>query len=250
MTQNIESIDFGILSPEKLKKIAVKEIDKAEVYDADGYPVEDGVMDPSLGVIDPGMTCQTCGGKIRECKGHFGIITLSKPVAHVLYTKKIRDLLRFVCKECQSTLMKDEDKPFRKSNLMNECPECGHETEEVKLDKPYTFYEDGEEIKPNEIRERFKEIPDEVAEEIGMEGGRPEDLILTHIPVPPVTMRPSITLETGERSEDDLTHKLVDIIRINKRLQNNIEIEAPDFIIDDLWELLQYPQQDTDQVDH
>lgn len=26
-------------------------------------------------------------------------------------------------------------------------------------------------------------------------------------PVPPVTMRPSITLESGQRSEDDLTHK-------------------------------------------
>ena len=238
--EDIDKLEFGIMSAEKLQKIAVKEIDKAEVYDADGYPVEDGVMDPGLGVIDPGMTCQTCGGRIRECKGHFGIITLSKPVVHVLYAKKVRDLLRFSCKECQSLLMKDEDKPYRKSNRMSECPECGYDVEEVKLDKPYSYREGGEELKPSEIRERFKEIPDDIAAKIGMEGGRPEDLILTHIPVPPVTMRPSITLETGERSEDDITHKLVDVIRINKRLQNNIEIEAPDFIIDDLWELLQY----------
>ena len=238
--EDIDKLEFGIMSSEKLQKIAVKEIDKAEVYDADGYPVEDGVMDPGLGVIDPGMTCQTCGGRIRECKGHFGIITLSKPVVHVLYAKKVRDLLRFACKECQSLLMKDEDKPYRKSNRMSECPECGYDVEEVKLDKPYSYREGGEELKPSEIRERFKEIPDDIAAKIGMEGGRPEDLILTHIPVPPVTMRPSITLETGERSEDDITHKLVDVIRINKRLQNNIEIEAPDFIIDDLWELLQY----------
>ncbi len=238
--EDIDKLEFGIMSAEKLQKIAVKEIDKAEVYDADGYPVEDGVMDPGLGVIDPGMTCQTCGGRIRECKGHFGIITLSKPVVHVLYAKKVRDLLRFACKECQSLLMKDEDKPYRKSNRMSECPECGYDVEEVKLDKPYSYREGGEELKPSEIRERFKEIPDDIASKIGMEGGRPEDLILTHIPVPPVTMRPSITLETGERSEDDITHKLVDVIRINKRLQNNIEIEAPDFIIDDLWELLQY----------
>ncbi|MFB6180624.1 MAG: DNA-directed RNA polymerase subunit A' [Candidatus Nanohalobium sp.] len=238
--KNIDKLEFGIMSSEKLQKIAVKEIDQAEVYDADGYPVEDGVMDPALGVIDPGMTCQTCGGQIRECKGHFGIITLSKPVVHVLYAKKVRDLLRFSCKECQTLLMKDEDKPYRKSNRMSECPECGYEVEDVKLDKPYSFREGGEELKPDEIMERFKEIPDDIAAKIGMEGGRPEDLILTHIPVPPVTMRPSITLDTGERSEDDITHKLVDVIRINKRLQNNIEIEAPDFIIDDLWELLQY----------
>ena len=239
-TKNIDKLEFGVVSAEKLDNMAVKEIDKAEVYDADGYPVEDGVMDPALGVIDPGMTCQTCGGRIRECNGHFGQITLSRPVVHVLYAKKVRDLLRFACKECHSLAIKDEDKPFRKSNMMNECPECGHEIEDVKLDKPYTFYEEGEKLTPEEIRERFKEIPDDVAEKIDIEGGRPEDLILTNIPVPPVTIRPSITLETGERSEDDITHKLVDVIRINKRLQNNIEIEAPDFIIDDLWELLQY----------
>ncbi len=238
--KQIERLDFGILSAEKLQEIAVKEITQAEVYDADGFPVEGGVMDPALGVIDPGMTCQTCGGRIRECKGHFGIIELSRPVVHVLHAKKVRNLLRFTCKECNALLVKDSDKSLRKSNMMTECPECEADVEDVKLDKPYTYYEDGSEIKPDEIRERLAQIPEENAAELGVEGGRPEDLILTHIPVPPVTMRPSITLETGERSEDDITHKLVDVIRINKRLQNNIEIEAPEFIIDDLRELLQY----------
>ncbi len=238
--KQIESLDFGILSADKLQNIAVKEITKAEVYDADGFPVEGGVMDPALGVIDPGMTCQTCGGRIRECKGHFGIITLSRPVVHVLYNKKVRNLLRFTCHECQSLLVKDEDKALRKSNRMTECPECGEDQHDIDLDKPYTYYEDGDEIKPDEIKNRLSKIPDENAEALGVGGGRPENLIITHVPVPPVTMRPSITLETGERSEDDITHKLVDVIRINKRLQNNIEIEAPDFIIDDLWELLQY----------
>jgi len=58
--------------------------------------------------------------------------------------------------------------------------------------------------------------------------------------IPPVTMRPSITLESGERSEDDLTHKLGDIVRINQRLFENINAGAPEVIIEDLWDLLQY----------
>jgi DNA-directed RNA polymerase subunit A' len=53
-------------------------------------------------------------------------------------------------------------------------------------------------------------------------------------------VRPSITLESGIRSEDDLTHKLVDIIRINQRLKENMEAGAPTLIIQDLSELLQY----------
>ncbi len=238
--KKIDNIQFSVLDAEKLQNIAVKEIDKAEVYDADGFPVEDGVMDPSLGVIDPGMTCQTCGGKIRECKGHFGVITLSRPVVHVLYSKKIRNLLRFTCHECHTLNIKDENKSLRKSNMPNECHECGAECKDVKLEKPYSYYQDNEEFKPDEIKERLAEIDEEDAQTLGVNYTNPEDLVITHIPVPPVTMRPSITLETGERSEDDITHKLVDVIRINKRLQNNIEIEAPDFIINDLWELLQY----------
>jgi len=59
-------------------------------------------------------------------------------------------------------------------------------------------------------------------------------------PGPPVTMRPSITLKNGERSEDDLTHKLVDILRINQRLKENMEANANQIILEDLWELLQY----------
>ena len=42
---------------------------------------------------------------------------------------------------------------------------------------------------------------------------RPEWFVITVLLVPPVNVRPSITLESGERSEDDLTHKLVDIMR-------------------------------------
>ena len=241
--KSITELDFGIMSTREVEENAVKEISKAEVYDADGYPVEGGVMDPSLGVIDPGMTCQTCGGQMRECQGHFGKITLSRPVVHSLYAKKVRNLLRFTNVHDDgsvSLLLKNEDKPLRKSNMMKEDPETGEKIEDVDFDKPYTYYEDGEKLTPGEIQERFEKIPDEMAEKLGVEGGRPEDLIIEKLLVPPVTMRPSITLETGERSEDDITHKLVDVIRINKRLQNNIEIEAPDFIIDDLHELLQY----------
>jgi DNA-directed RNA polymerase subunit A' len=94
----------------------------------------------------------------------------------------------------------------------------------------------------SDIRDWFEHIPDSDIESIGIdaEGSRPEWMILTVLPVPPVTARPSITLDNGQRSEDDLTHKLVDIIRINQRFMENREAGAPQLIIEDLWELLQY----------
>ena len=94
-------------------------------------------------------------------------------------------------------------------------------------------------ISPIEVRTRLEKITDYDMELFGLREGfvRPEWMVLTVMPIPPVTMRPSITLESGERSEDDLTHKLGDIVRINQRLFENINAGAPEIIIEDLWDL-------------
>lgn len=41
---------------------------------------------------------------------------------------------------------------------------------------------------------------------------RPDWLIITVLPVPPPHVRPSVALDAGARSEDDLTHQLVNLI--------------------------------------
>ncbi len=230
----IDSIEFSLLSPQMIKKMASVEIVKPDLYDNDGFPLEGGVMDPRLGVIDPGLRCRTCGKPMGMCFGHFGYIELIRPVVHVLYSKLIYRVLKMTCHSCGRIISTSPTTTIKK------CPHCNEEQKTIKFEKPYTFLEDGEALTQLQIRERLEKLPDEDLEAVGIKGGRLEWLILTVLPVPPVIMRPSITLETGDRSEDDLTHKLVDIIRINQRLKENIEIGAPDFIIDDLWELLQY----------
>ena len=122
------------------------------------------------------------------------------------------------------------------------CPHCGAKQEKIILDKPTTINQGDYKLTPSEVRERLERISDEDAFVLGINPkvARPEWLVLTILPVPPVTVRPSITLDTGERSEDDLTHKLVDILRINQRLVENMDAGAPQLIVEDLWELLQY----------
>ena len=131
---------------------------------------------------------------------------------------------------------------YKEASKVKTCPYCNEEQLEIKFEKPSEYLENGEKLTPTEIRDRFENIPDDDIRVIGMDpkNARPEWMILTVLPVPPVTVRPSITLESGQRSEDDLTHKLVDIIRINQRFQENREAGAPQLIIEDLWELLQY----------
>ena len=241
MVSKITKITFQILSPTMVKSLAMVRIVTSDLYDVDGYPVEGGVMDPRLGVVDPGLHCRTCSSGIGECPGHFGYLELAKPTLHILYAKSIYRLLKIFCKKCGRILTKEARLPKELSkNPPARCPHCDAEQGKVKFVKPYTFYDGKDELSPEEVRERFERIPDEDLKKVHFLGGRPEWLILTLLPISPVTTRPSITLESGEKSEDDLTHKLVDIVRINQSLRENIDIGAPDFIIKDLWELLQY----------
>lgn len=52
---------------------------------------------------------------------------------------------------------------------------------------------------------------------------RPEDMIIINFPVPPVQVRPSIKMETlsSHTMDDDLTHKIIDIIKSNENLKNS-----------------------------
>ena len=245
----IDRIEFGIINHELIKKMSVARITKTELYDQEGYPIEGGLMDPRLGVVDPGVRCRTCGGTVGECQGHFGFLELTKPIMHVHYAKILFALLKVFCKKCSRILVSKDDIEKSKGKKLSfkelakmakpKCPHCNTEQKKYKFIKPYTFVENSDIMNAVTIREKFEKVSNEDLELIGLKM-RPEWLILTLLPIPPVTVRPSITLETGERSEDDLTHKLVDVVRINERLKENIDLGAPDFIIDDLWELLQY----------
>lgn len=264
--EKVDSIEFQMLSPQTIKKMGVAKIVTPELYDADGYPIDSSLMDLKMGVIDPGLRCRTCGEKVRECPGHFGYIELARPVIHIRYIPTIYNFLRSTCSTCGRILLSkaDYDKfmekmvsygkeltpgalkvvaaVLTKTKTVRKCPWCDTKQEKVKLLKPSIFMEQNKKMTPVDVRERLERIPDDDSLLLGLNprAGRPEWTVLTLLPVPPVSVRPSITLESGERSEDDLTHKLGDIVRTNQRLYENLSAGAPEVIIEDLWDLLQY----------
>ena len=247
--KQVKSLSFNLMGPESIKKLASAKIVTPELYDIDGYPVDGGLMDLRMGAIDQGVRCRTCGGRLKECLGHPGSIELARPVLHIKYIPIVEIFLRSFCSSCGKLLLAEEDlkelklaQRIKKSRDVKKCPHCQAPQEKIKLEKPATFYEGKRRLFPVEIRERLVRILDDQIKLIGINPNkfRPEWAILTLLLVPPVTVRPSITLESGERSEDDLTHKLSDIIRANQRLWENLNAGAPEVIIEDLWDLLQY----------
>ncbi|VVB66187.1 DNA-directed RNA polymerase subunit A' [Candidatus Gugararchaeum adminiculabundum] len=287
----ISHIKFSLFSPEMVRKLSAEKLLVPDTYNEDGYPIDGGLVDQRLGVIDPGLRCKTCGGRMRSCPGHFGHIELVRPVIHPEFSRVIYVLLKSTCQHCHHILVKKRQRsvvkkkvkkgevvpgaadlgiitskeeavkalesadeaeapilgsvPLKDAEKVKKvaiCAKCDKPQAIVSFVKPSAFYLGKKQLLPSDVRDWLADIPNEELQELGFDPvyARPEWAIITALLVPPVTVRPSITLETGDRSEDDLTHKLVDIMRINQRLEANINAGAPQLIIEDLWELLQY----------
>ncbi|MFQ5710563.1 MAG: DNA-directed RNA polymerase subunit A' [Candidatus Geothermarchaeales archaeon] len=267
----IGKIVFSIFSPHDVRRTSEVEVTNPDTYDEDGVPIPSGVMDPRFGSQEPFQVCPVCGNTGAKCSGHFGHIELAEPVLHTVFIEEIKTTLKCVCRNCgrvrlpkekkEADLKKIERLKERKGAVLErylkkvisqatrlkKCPYCGATPMKIEFQKPYVFNLVDEEgrakrLYPAEIREIFERIPDEDLPLIGFEPdkARPEWLILEVLPVPPLSVRPSTQLEAGMRSEDDLTHKLVDIVKVNQKVKESKEAGSPAIIVRDTVDLLQY----------
>jgi len=184
VSKRIGKIKFGILSPDEIRKMSAVKVISADTYDEDGYPIERGLMDTRMGVIEPGLRCKTCNGRVDECPGHFGHIDLAMPVIHIGYVKEIKKFLQHTCSNCGRILLTQEEiaklKEIRSKHeafgekpdivsLLREarmevrqiCPYCKTEQKKITLDKPTTFRENGVKLTAKDIRDRLERIPNE-----------------------------------------------------------------------------------------
>lgn len=297
--REIKRIQFGILSPEEVKRMSVTEggIKYPEIYE-NGRPKMGGLMDPRQGVIDRASRCQSCAGTMTECPGHFGHIELAKPVFHPGFLNKILKTLRCVCFYCSKLLVSPNNPKMKE--VMNETKgvprkRLGHvydlckskniceggEDIDIKKELDYTdlaenepkklghggcgryqptlrrqgldlhaewkhLNEDSQEKKINLTAERVHEIFKHISEEeciiLGMDPkyARPDWMCITVLPVPPLPVRPAIVMFGSARNQDDLTHKLSDIVKTNNELIRNEQAGAPASIITDITNLLQF----------
>ncbi len=99
-----------------------------------------------------------------------------------------------------------------------------------------------EDLLPTRVLELFRAMTDDDCEVLWVTPwiGRPENLILEHILVPPVPIRPSVAMDVGGGSnEDDLTVKLLEIINVNLALEVNMTRNPQTKTIMEGWDVLQ-----------
>ena len=97
-------------------------------------------------------------------------------------------------------------------------------------------------LSPELVLKIFKRISDEDVSFMGFSPiwSRPDWMICQVMAVSPPSVRPSVKHDAQQRSEDDLSQILVNIIKTNKTLQEKIKNNAPANIIEDWTSVLQY----------
>jgi DNA-directed RNA polymerase II subunit RPB1 len=270
----IIGIQFSILSPEEIRKGSVAEITSKEAY-INNKPVINGLFDPRMGVLEPGLICPTDGLDYMQTPGYFGHIELARPVFYVQYLSTIQKILRCVCFKCSKLLIsKEKYKQALKmqtqarwkyvSELCKGMKRCGEDTEDgcgclqpkkVKKEGMSSLFaewtntaEDSEEstivipLTPELVLKIFKRISDEDVTFMGFSPiwSRPDWMVCQVLAVPPPAVRPSVKHDAQQRSEDDLTHILVNIVKTNKTLLEKLQNNAPENILNDWSVVLQY----------
>ena len=275
-TESIVGIQFGVFSPEEITRRSVVEITSYSTQDGK----IGGLSDPRMGVLENGKLCRSCGLNNHQCPGHFGHYKLARPVYHIQFYKMILKVLRCVCIKCGKLLInKEAARAVRRAKGENrwkavhsacqEVSRCGEKTEDgCGARQPHRYHdedfcrivaewkglalegatepESGGNVRrflePEYIHRLLRRISDEDVDFMGFSRlwCRPDWLMCTTLAIPPPQVRPSVLQDNNQRSEDDLTQKLIDIVKTNMHLSELIAKGAKKKAIDEWSVLLQF----------
>ena len=269
----VVGIQFSILSPDEIRKGSVAEITSRDTY-INNKPVIGGLFDPRMGVLEPGLICPTDGLDYMTTPGYHGHVELARPVFYIQYLSTVLKCLRCVCFKCSKLLIsKEKYKQALKLHgenrwkyvfsLASKIKRCGEDTEDgcgclqpnkIRKEGLASIFAEwkgdgGEQSEPIEIKltpemviKICKRISDEDVSFMGFSPvySRPDWMVCQVMYVPPPAVRPSVKHDAQQRSEDDLSHILVNIIKTNKTLQEKIQNNAPANVIEDWTTVLQY----------
>lgn len=276
----IVGIQFGIFSPEEIERRSVVEITTHSVYEGSEpkigglFDPRMGVLENGKTCRSCGQTNHNCPGHF----GHYKLarpvyyIQFFPYILNVLNCVCIRCSKLLVDKDLHKGILKQRGEA-RWREILNRCgsiSRCGQETEDgCGARKPNRFVRDGiarivaewdniegpaagtakdagtkrtQLLEVEYVLRLFRRITDEDVDFMGLNRYwcRPDWMICTVLPIPPPQVRPSVIQDNNQRSEDDLTHKLFDIIKNNQTLQEKIDANASKHIIDEYTNVVQY----------
>jgi DNA-directed RNA polymerase II subunit RPB1 len=272
-SSQVMGIQFSMLSPDEIRRCSVAEITSKETY-VNNKPIINGLFDPRMGTLEPGTVCPTDGLDFMHCPGYFGHIELARPVFYIQHLGTVIKILQCVCIKCSKLLidksklgyiesMNNENRFKEVYKLAKEMERCGESNEDgcgckqptkyrhdsfAKITAEWSSKKDDAEdtvkmnITPEVAVRILRRITDEDVTFMGFSPiwSRPDWMICQVFAVPPPSVRPSVKHDAQQRSEDDLTHYLVQILKTNTKLKELIAKDDDVKIIEAHAYLLQY----------
>eukprot|EP00816_Leptocylindrus_hargravesii_P004270 CAMPEP_0196809198 /NCGR_PEP_ID=MMETSP1362-20130617/9154_1 /TAXON_ID=163516 /ORGANISM="Leptocylindrus danicus, Strain CCMP1856" /LENGTH=1770 /DNA_ID=CAMNT_0042183805 /DNA_START=2209 /DNA_END=7521 /DNA_ORIENTATION=+ len=279
--RRVKKLQFGVINPDELRQYSVTQaltvngkkipagITRYETQ-INGQPVYGGANDPRMGDLHE-----------KSDPGHFGHIDLARPVYHQGFFNPMLKCLRCVCYHCSRLVMDEEEFKFQRivsrlyktdrkkrmdamHNLLRNKKKCDHcqgyqpKYTKVGLHVEVEFPPEMEQagglsglsssdrkqfLSGQQTLEIFKRMRDEDIKFVGLDSSwaRPEWLLVSVLPVPPIHVRPSVSVGGGAMSsEDDLTHQLVNVIKTNIALRQAIANGEPRIIVEQFEQALQH----------
>lgn len=230
----IKNVQFCLLDSDEIKKMSVLEIESTDLYEK-GYPKSGGLYDLRMGTTDKQFRCQTCNCDVIDCPGHFGHIELHEPLYNIIYLKTIQKVLQCVCLKCSEILtrvkhngqnaikqLKVVHNSIKKQQI---CEYCNYEQPKLQFDnqKISIINEDNvpEVLTAKMAFQIFRKITNETARNLGFDPrySHPKNMFIVTLLVPPPVVRPSVIIDSVMKSQDDLTHKLAEILKCNDQLK-------------------------------
>ncbi|KAL0051000.1 hypothetical protein WJX82_000334 [Trebouxia sp. C0006] len=273
--KKVKAVQFGILDPDFIRRYSVVKVEVSQTYEK-GKPKPGGLSDLKMGTLDRNLKCETDGAGVQDSPGYFGHIELAKPMFHIGFVTNVVKVLRCVSFHSSKLLCGPDHAKYKIAQrarkpeaklrtILSACqgvtkdelsgaPQPKYRLDGLRIMMEFPKPKDDEEQAAENITERKQELTAERAYEImkrisdedcqvmgfNPKFAHPSWMVLTVLPVPPPAVRPSVQMDSNSRSEDDLTHKLAEIIKANNRLKRQDQNGSPQHIIREFSQLLQF----------
>ena len=142
------------------------------------------VYDLRIGTIKKGVKRETSSMDYTKCKGHFGHIFLAVAVVNTICLKKLKRIVKHVCKKCRRIVITKQHHSIKNYKQVASCFHCS---------APRTSDDMFDADNIEDLEEVSKTLTN--IHVLNIKGCHPKSCIMLYFPIIPTSVRPLLTNE-------------------------------------------------------